>query len=105
MQPESPVEFTNNQTLIITLLRKAKPDFQYEIVRNENGIPELVMEYGIVTDIPEDMDPSLVVKEPRKYSIPLDEKATWISVKKIIDLFEKHLKNVNLNKNVGVSSL
>lgn len=104
MQPESPLEFTNNQNLIITLLRKAKPEFQYEIVRNDSGIPELVMDYGIVTDIPEDIDPASVVKEPCKYSIPLDEQATWISVKKMIDFFEKHLKNVNLNKKVGVSS-
>lgn len=105
MQTDSPIEFTNNQNLIITLLRKAKPDFQYEIVSNESGIPELVMEYGIVTDIPEDVDPALIAKEPLKYKIPLDEKATWITVKKMIDFFEKHLKNVNLNKKVGVSSL
>jgi hypothetical protein len=104
MQPESSFEFTSNQTLIIALLHKAKPDFQYEIVRNDAGIPELVMEYGIVTDIPEDMDPALVVKEPRKYAIPLDEKATWVSVKKMIDFFEKYLKTANLNKKVGVSS-
>jgi len=99
---ESPFELTNNQTLIITLLRKAKPDFQYEIVRNDTGIPELVMEYGIVTDIPEDMDPALVVKEPRKYAIPLDERATWVSVKKMIDFFEKYLKTANLNKKPAV---
>jgi hypothetical protein len=91
MQPESLLELSKSQNLIITLLRKAKPELQYEIIRSDAGIPELVMEYGIVTNM------ELVVKEPRKYKIPLDELATWVSVKKMVDFFEKYLKNVNLN--------
>jgi len=102
MQSDSPIELSTAQNLIITLLSKAKPDFHYEITRNDAGIPELTMEYGIVTDIPKDMDPTLVVKEPRKYNIPLDEQATWVNVKKMVDLFEKHLKNVNLNRPLRV---
>ena len=98
MQADSPLELSTNQNLIITLLRKAKPEFQFDISFNETGIPQLVMEYGIVSDIPEDIDPELIVKEPYKYNIPLDETATWASIKKMIDLFEKYLKNVNLNK-------
>jgi hypothetical protein len=99
MQSDLPIELSNNQNLIIALLQKAKPDFPFEIVQNDNGVPELVMEYGIVTDIPEDMDPALVVKERRKYAIPLDEQATWANVKKMVDFFEKYLKNANLYKN------
>ena len=95
MQSDLPIELSNNQNLIIALLQKAKPDFHYEIARNDAGIPELTMEYGIVTDIPKDMDPTLVIKEPRKYAILLDEQATWANVKKMIDFFEKYLKNAN----------
>ena len=98
MQTDSPIELSTNQKLIIALLRKSKPDFQFEIVRNDTGIPELVMEYGIVTEIPEDIAPELIVKEPRKYNIPLDDQATWANVKTMVDFFEKYLKNANLNK-------
>jgi hypothetical protein len=98
MQADSPTELSTNQNLIITLLRKSKPDFQFDISLNDTGIPELVMKYGIVSDIPADMDPQFIVKEPYKYSIPLDETATWHSIKKMTDLFEKYLRNVNLNK-------
>jgi hypothetical protein len=96
MQIDYPL--STNQNLIITLLHKAKPNFQFDVSFNDTGIPELVMKYGIVSDIPDDMDPEFIVKEPYKFSIPLDETATWHSVKKMTDLFEKYLRNVNLNK-------
>jgi hypothetical protein len=99
MQSDSTIKLSTAQNLIITLLSKAKPDFPFEIVQNDNGVPELVMEYGIVTDIPENIDPELIANEPRKYNIPLDEQATWVKVKKMVDFFEKYLKNANLNKN------
>lgn len=102
MQSDLPIELSNNQNLIIALLQKARPDFPFEIVKNDNGIPELVMEYGIITDIPENIDTELIVKEPLKYKIPLDDQTTWANIKKMVDLFEKHLKNVNLNRPLRV---
>lgn len=91
---QSDFSLSENQNLIITLLRKSKPDFQFDISLNETGIPELVMEYGVAPDIPND---SLLANIPYKYRIPLGDDATWTSVKKLVDFFEKHLKNMMVN--------
>jgi hypothetical protein len=84
MQVDSPTELSANHNLIITLLRKSKPDCKFDVKLNESGIPQLLMDYRILSD-----------GEPYKYTISLDEAATWTNVKKTIDLFETYLKNVN----------
>jgi hypothetical protein len=88
----------DKQNLIITLLRKSKPEFVFDISMGEHNVPEIIMEYGIVSNVPEDADPATIITEPQKYKIPLDETATWANIKKLIDIFEKYLKNADLNK-------
>jgi hypothetical protein len=40
----------NVQNLIITLLRKYKPELVFTIEMGEKNIPEIVLEYGLVSD-------------------------------------------------------
>lgn len=91
-------ELNRVQKIIIALLSKYKPELVFTIEMGEENIPEIVLEYGIVSTIPEDADPSTLITTPQKYKIPLNDAATWDDIKKWIDIFEKYLKNADLNK-------
>lgn len=84
------------QNLIIKLLRKSNPELIFNIETGENNIPEIVLEYGIVSNIPDNVEP--ITKNAQKYKIPLDESAKWVEIKKWINIFDKYLKNTDLTK-------
>lgn len=92
------IDLNDMQNLIITLLRKSKPELVFDVAAGENDVPEIVLEYGIVSNIPEDADPAAIITTPQKYKIPLSEDSKWADIKKWIDIFEKYLKNADLNK-------
>lgn len=95
---DEPPVLNGTQTLIVDLFRKYKPELEFTIASGENNVPQIELQYGIVSNIPEGADPSTIISEPQKYKIPLDETAKWADIKKLIDIFEKYLKNVDLNK-------
>jgi hypothetical protein len=94
---ETPV-LNTAQNLIVSLLRKYKPELAFTIADGENNIPEIILEYGIVSNIPEGVDQATIINEPQKMKIPLEDTMTWVNMKKWIDIFEKYMKNVDLNK-------
>ena len=94
---ETPV-LNTAQNLIVSLLRKYKPELAFNIADVENNIPEIILEYGIVSNIPEGVDQATIINEPQKMKIPLEDTMTWVNMKKWIDIFEKYMKNVDLNK-------
>ena len=70
------MDTTSRIDLIVSLLRKYRPELDFETVVKEDGVTELVLKY-------EDKD---------SMPIPLVEDAGWFQIKQFIDLVEKYTK-------------